>query len=121
MEEKEKLASEETEKRLKAALSAKREPSTTVSRVASPATVGANLSDSSQEPKVIIVIDDKSIVVDDKSTVGEGNASVEDVAMEVLDTTAPLSAANVSTIHIHVFVTDLIFSERLVAGIVCYV
>lgn len=36
MEEKERVASEEAEKRLKAALTAKREPSTTTSRVASP-------------------------------------------------------------------------------------
>lgn len=41
MQEQERVANEEAEKRLKAALTAKREPSTTASRVASPA-LGAN-------------------------------------------------------------------------------
>ena len=42
MQEQERLAGEEAEKRLKAALTAKREPGTTASRVASPA--GGNFS-----------------------------------------------------------------------------
>jgi THO complex subunit 2 len=50
MQEQERLAGEEAEKRLKAALTAKREPGTTASRVASPA--GGNVSTpESSDPK----------------------------------------------------------------------
>ena len=53
LQEKERIASEEAEKRLKAALTAKREPNTTASRVASPAPLaeGSGTSESTNEPK----------------------------------------------------------------------
>lgn len=90
MEEKERIASEETEKRLKAALSAKREPGTIASRVASPAAVGANVSEPSPEPKVSVAIDDKPMTED---TV----APLEDVVMDVSDAAALVPVVDVST------------------------
>ncbi|KAG7448931.1 uncharacterized protein BT62DRAFT_653210 [Guyanagaster necrorhizus] len=51
-DEQNRLASEEAEKRLKAALTAKREPSAAISRVASPAVVSANPPEANDESKV---------------------------------------------------------------------
>lgn len=71
MQEKERIASEEAEKRLKAALTAKREPVTT-SRTGSPAVAdGAASTDQSTESKA---------------------ASSEDVAMKGADHPEPVSA-----------------------------
>ena len=50
MQEQERIANEEAEKRLKAALTAKREPGATASRVASPA-VGNPATPESSDPK----------------------------------------------------------------------
>jgi len=50
MQEQERIANEEAEKRLKAALTAKREPGATASRVASPA-VGNSVTPESTDPK----------------------------------------------------------------------
>jgi hypothetical protein len=85
MEEQERAVSEETEKRLKAALSAKREPAPTASRLASPAVAGTGSDQSS----------DQKMEGDERSSVGEVPPS-EDVTMEVSESTsAPV--ADVST------------------------
>ncbi len=56
MQEKERVASEEAEKRLKAALTAKREPNVSVSRIASPnpGTENAPNGDAATEPKSVV-------------------------------------------------------------------
>lgn len=56
MQEKERVASEEAEKRLKAALTAKREPNAAVSRIASPnpGTESASNVDAAVEPKLVV-------------------------------------------------------------------
>lgn len=56
MQEKERVASEEAEKRLKAALTAKREPNASVSRIASPNPGAENApnGDSATESKPVV-------------------------------------------------------------------
>ena len=83
-EEQERVASEEAEKRLKAALAAKRDPSTANSRIASPAVGDTNSSETSAP-------------VEPKSGTQDAKPS-EDVVMENGDGQAPASpASEVST------------------------
>jgi hypothetical protein len=70
-EEQERVANEEAEKRLKAALAAKRDPSIANSRIASPA-VGEVSSSSSETP----------VPVESKSSNTQENKSSDDVVME---------------------------------------
>jgi len=88
-EEQERVASEEAEKRLKAALAAKRDPSIAHSRIASPV-VGEAGASSSEAPSV----------VDSKPGTQEVKQS-EDVVMENGDSQAPTvsPAPEVSTDH----------------------
>ncbi|KAI0312477.1 transcription factor/nuclear export subunit protein 2-domain-containing protein [Amylostereum chailletii] len=86
LEEQERIASEQAEKRLKAALAAKRDPTSVASRVASPAvgeSVPATTKDISEESKSLAVPDAKTD---------------EDVVMENSDAAPPvkLSQADVS-------------------------
>lgn len=53
MQEQERVANEKAEKDLKAALKAKREPTTSTSRVASPTVGATTITDISAEPKVL--------------------------------------------------------------------
>ncbi|THV05422.1 hypothetical protein K435DRAFT_647314 [Dendrothele bispora CBS 962.96] len=73
-QEKERLASEETEKRLKAALAAKREPSASQSRVASPAIGSSGNTDTTAEAK--------------PSVADNATATTEDIVMEAADSVA---------------------------------
>ncbi|KAK0490679.1 transcription factor/nuclear export subunit protein 2-domain-containing protein [Armillaria novae-zelandiae] len=67
-DEQNRLASEEAEKRLKAALTAKREPSAAVSRVASPAVVSTNPSEANDEAKAEPGNDDVTMEVEPAAT-----------------------------------------------------
>ncbi|KAK0191289.1 transcription factor/nuclear export subunit protein 2-domain-containing protein [Armillaria mellea] len=67
-DEQNRLASEEAEKRLKAALTAKREPSAAVSRVASPAVVSTNPSEANDEAKAEPGNDDVVMEVEPAAT-----------------------------------------------------
>lgn len=86
-EEQERVASEEAEKRLKAALAAKRDPSIANSRIASPAVGESNSSETSPP-------------VDPKPNTQEVKAS-EDVIMENGDAQAPaVSPVEVNTVQL---------------------
>jgi THO complex subunit 2 len=86
MQEQEQKDSEEAEKRLKAALTAKREPSSSVSRLASPAVAGA----AEQSPEPVKPSADVKPAVDDSAAI-----SAEDVSMEPIDATTPVQFVDV--------------------------
>jgi len=75
MQEQERLANEEAEKRLKAALTAKREPTTAASRMASPSIGNSSNAD---------------IQADSKPAIQESSA-IEDASMEAEPTSVAVS------------------------------
>jgi THO complex subunit 2 len=95
MQEQERIAGEEAERRLKAALTAKREPSASASRVASPIrTVVGTAPEPSQDLKQIT---DPKQALELKPLVEDAVPS-DDVAMESVDATLPLQSVDVRTI-----------------------
>lgn len=76
MQEQERLANEEVEKRLKATLTAKREPGASASRVASPvvgtptASETPELKPSNDESETTMEVDSTSLTAAQKETVG---------------------------------------------------
>lgn len=82
MQEKERVASEEAEKRLKAALTAKREPNVTTSRVASPSTRESSAAiDTADAKNTDAQIADVSV---DSPDAPSTNATIPEVGQVVL-------------------------------------
>jgi THO complex subunit 2 len=77
MQEQDKLAAEEAEKRLKAALTAKREPSVTTSRVASPSpAVASDAADFKASAMESVAGDDVPMDID---SAAQGETPVQEV------------------------------------------
>jgi THO complex subunit 2 len=94
MQEQERVASEEAEKRLKAALTAKREPSASASRVASPTQAVAGTAPEQPSDSKPSDIDP---VLEPKPPIEDTNTS-DDVVMDATDAAQPMQVADVSVI-----------------------